>query len=81
MQVPPNYGRKYAEEFARSFEQVARAEGTALLPFLLEGVANAVDADQMFQPDRIHPTAQAHARILDNVWPVLRPLLPASRRP
>lgn len=81
MQVPPNYGRKYAEEFARSFEQVARAEGTGLLPFLLEGVANAADADQMFQPDRIHPTAQAHARILDNVWPVLRPLLPAPRRP
>ncbi|MGA1285994.1 MAG: arylesterase [Rubrivivax sp.] len=81
MQVPPNYGRRYAEEFARSFEQVARAEGTALLPFLLEGVANGPDADQMFQPDRIHPTAQAHARILDNVWPVLRPLLPAPRRP
>ena len=51
------------------------------LPFLLEGVANGPDAAQMFQPDRIHPTAQAHARILDNVWPVLRPLLPAPRRP
>lgn len=81
MQVPPNYGRRYADDFARLFEQVARAEGTALLPFLLEGVANGPDADQMFQPDRIHPTAQAHARILDNVWPVLRPLLPAPRRP
>lgn len=80
MQVPPNYGRRYADDFARLFEQVARAEGTALLPFLLEGVANGPDADQMFQPDRIHPTAQAHARILDNVWPVLRPLLPAPRR-
>ena len=80
MQVPPNYGRRYADDFARLFEQVARAEGTALLPFLLEGVANGPDAAQMFQPDRIHPTAQAHARILDNVWPVLRPLLPAPRR-
>jgi acyl-CoA thioesterase I len=75
MQVPPNYGRKYGDDFAALFASVAKAEGVALLPFLLKGVADGPDAEAMFQPDRIHPKAEAHPRILDNVWPVLQPLL------
>jgi acyl-CoA thioesterase-1 len=75
MQVPPNYGRQYSTEFASLFAEVAKAEGAALVPFLLKGVADAADAEEMFQADRIHPNGQAHPRILDNVWPVLAPLL------
>lgn len=73
--VPPNYGRQYGEAFFKLFETVARAEGAALVPFLLAGVADGPDAEAMFQPDRIHPKAEAHPRMLDNVWPTLRPLL------
>ncbi len=75
MQVPPNYGRKYGEDFIALFADVARQEATSLVPFLLDGVANVPDADAMFQPDRIHPKAQAHPRMLDNVWGALKPLL------
>jgi acyl-CoA thioesterase-1 len=75
MAVPPNYGRAYGEQFQALFAKVAKAEGAALVPFLLAGVADGPDAERMFQPDRIHPKAEAHPRILDNVWPVLRPLL------
>jgi acyl-CoA thioesterase-1 len=75
MAVPPNYGRKYGEEFTALFGQVAKAEGAALVPFLLAGVADGPQAAQLFQPDGIHPKAEAHPRMLDNVWPVLRPLL------
>lgn len=75
MQVPPNYGRRYGEEFAQLFATVAKAEGAALVPFFLAGVADGPDAERLFQPDRIHPTAEAQPRMLDNVWPVLRPLL------
>ena len=75
MQVPPNYGRKYGEDFAALFATVAKAEAVALVPFLLKGVADGPAAEAMFQPDRIHPKAQAHPRMLENVWPVLRPLL------
>jgi len=75
MQVPPNYGRRYGEDFAALFERVAKVDRVALVPFLLAGVADGPDADAMFQPDRIHPRAEAHPRILDNVWPVLQPLL------
>jgi acyl-CoA thioesterase I len=76
MQVPPNYGRLYAAEFVALFAQVAQSEGAALVPFLLKGVADAPNADAMFQPDRIHPSQAAHPLMLGNVWPVLRPLLP-----
>ena len=75
MQVPPNYGRQYTADFARAFEDVAKAEKVALVPFLLKGVADRPDAEEWFQADRIHPVAKAHPIILDNVWPVLRGLL------
>lgn len=75
MQVPPNYGRRYGDDFAALFARVAKAESAALVPFLLAGVADAPDAARLFQPDRIHPSVAAHPRILDNVWPVLQPLL------
>jgi acyl-CoA thioesterase-1 len=75
MQVPPNYGRKYSDDFARLFADVARDQGAALVPFLLKGVADGPQADALFQPDRIHPLAAAHPTMLANVWPVLRPLL------
>ncbi len=73
--VPPNYGRKYGDDFSALFGSVARTEGASLVPFLLAGVADGADAEDMFQPDRIHPKAQAQPRMLDNVWPVLKPLL------
>jgi acyl-CoA thioesterase-1 len=74
MAVPPNYGRQYGEQFLALFGEVAKAENAALVPFLLLGIADAPDAFALFQPDRIHPKAEAHPKILDNVWPVLRPL-------
>ena len=75
MQIPPNYGRRYGEQFAAVFAEVAREAGTALVPFMLKGVADGPDAERMFQPDRIHPVAAAHKTILENIWPVLAPML------
>ena len=75
MQVPPNYGKRYGEEFAELYQQVAKVEKVPLLPFFLAGVADAPDALALFQQDRIHPTAQAHPQMLNNVWPLLKPLL------
>ncbi len=79
MQVPPNYGRQYGEAFFGLFAKVAQAEGAALVPFLLRGVADVPDSESLFQADRIHPSAAAHPRMLANVWPVLRPLLTSGR--
>jgi acyl-CoA thioesterase-1 len=75
MRMPPNYGRKYGEDFIAVYEAVARQQNVPLVPFLLKGVADAPDADRLFQPDKIHPRAEAHPTMLGNVWPVLKPML------
>lgn len=75
MQVPPNYGARYTQDFAALFATVAKAEAAALVPFLLAGVADSPHAERLFQPDRIHPTAEAHPTLLANVWPVFKPWL------
>ena len=75
MQVPPNYGATYADDFTRLFARISKQQQTALVPFLLAGIADDKDPTAQFQADRIHPKAQAHPRILANVWAVLKKLL------
>lgn len=75
MQLPPNYGKAYGDQFAQLFAKVARAEKAALVPFFLKGVADLPNAEAMFQADRIHPREEAHPVMLDNVWAALKPLL------
>ena len=75
MQIPPNYGPKYTADFTQTFTDVSRTHKTALVPFLLKGIGDVPDSQRWFQADRIHPNAQAQSKMLDNVWPQLRPLL------
>ena len=75
MQVPPNYGQDYGRQFALAYARVATANKVALVPFLLKGVADAPNAADLFQADRIHPIEAAHPTILGNVWPTLKKLL------
>jgi acyl-CoA thioesterase-1 len=72
MQIPPNYGGNYTKRFAGVFPKLATETKASLVPFLLEGL---LDKPQMFQSDRIHPTAEAQPLMLDAVWPYLKPLL------
>ncbi|OWP52164.1 arylesterase [Pseudomonas nitroreducens] len=72
MRLPPNYGQRYTEAFARVFESVASEQKVALVPFFLEGVGGVQD---MMQADGIHPAVVAQPKLLDNVWPTLKPLL------
>lgn len=72
MQLPPNYGPDYTRRFNSTFVAVAQQYKTGLLPFLLEPIA--LD-DAAFQPDHLHPTAAAQPKLLDHVWPALKPLL------
>lgn len=75
MQVPPNYGTDYANRFAATFTTVAKARKVGVVPFFLKGVADGADPTRLFQPDRIHPRAEAHPQMLANVWPELQKLL------
>jgi acyl-CoA thioesterase-1 len=75
MQVPPNYGKDYAAQFAAMFVGVAKTHKAALVPFMLKGIADRPDSLALFQADRIHPKEEAHPLILANVWPELQKLL------
>ena len=72
MQIPPNYGQRYTEMFAEIYPKLSDRYNTALVPFFLDGIYNQ---DGLMQDDGIHPTEEAQARLLDNVWPVIRPIL------
>ena len=72
MRMPPNYGETYTRQFAQVYADLAHKYKTALVPFLLEGMA---DRRALFQADDMHPTAAAQPIILENVWKALVPLL------
>lgn len=77
MEAMPNLGSDYVRRFRAIFPELARANGAALIPFLLEGVAGV---DSLNQDDGIHPTEAGARRVAENVWKVLEPLTRAARR-
>lgn len=72
MRLPPNYGRDYTQQFHQTFLDVGRRQKVPVVPFLFEGFA---EDRSYFQPDAVHPTAQAQPIMMRTVWPALRPLL------
>jgi len=72
MQLPPNYGKTYTQAFHQVYANVAEKNNIKHVPFMLEGIALQ---DEYFQADRLHPTAEAQAIILENIWICLEELL------
>jgi len=72
MEIPPNMGPEYTAEFRSIFPRLANKNDAELVPFLLEGVAGYPDLNQA---DGIHPTAEGHKIVAENVWEVLEPMV------
>ncbi len=72
MQLPPNYGVRYTQAFAKVYDQLATEKQVALVPFFLDGVGGH---PELMQADGLHPAAAAQDKLLENVWPTLKPLL------
>ena len=72
MQLPPNYGARYTQAFAKVYDELAHEKQVALVPFFLQGVGGN---PQLMQADGIHPAADAQGLLLENVWPALKALL------
>jgi len=72
MRIPPNYGPEFTEKFFAVFAEVARDKRTPFVPFLLNGIALSPN---LMQADGVHPSELGQPKLLDNVWPRLRPLL------
>ncbi|WP_434563121.1 arylesterase [Pseudomonas sp. D2-30] len=72
MQLPPNYGRRYTEAFAKVYTTLAEEKKVPLVPFFLKDVGGVPG---MMQGDGLHPSVAAQGKLLENVWPTLKPLL------
>lgn len=73
IQLPPNYGKNYTDQFKALFSRLAQRHHIELVPFMLENVL----PDQ-FQADNLHPIASAQAQILQTILAKLKPLLKAN---
>ncbi len=78
MQMPPNMGEDYTRAFRELFPELARRNQAALIPFLLAGVGGDPNLNQ---DDRIHPNAEGHRIVAENVWKILRPVLEKLHSP
>ena len=74
--IPPNYGIDYAREFHDVYPALAAKYKVAFVPFLLQGVA---ERRELFQPDQLHPTAEAQPLICENVWPSVEALVKKAK--
>ncbi|WP_312933981.1 arylesterase [Pseudomonas sp.] len=72
MRLPPNYGVRYTTAFAAVYSDLAKAKDVPLVPFFLEGVGGV---PELMQADGVHPALGAQQRLLDNAWPIIKPLL------
>ncbi len=72
MEVPPNLGEAYTNEFRNIFSDLAEQPKVHLVPFLLDGVAGNPELNL---PDGIHPTPEGHKIVAENVWEVLQSLI------
>ncbi|HEY2589994.1 MAG TPA: arylesterase [Steroidobacteraceae bacterium] len=76
IRLPPNYGARYADEFAAMYSELAKQYGLPLVHFLLEHVALKPD---LMQSDGLHPDAAGEPIVLENVWNELKPMLREGR--
>ena len=58
--------------FAEVYGKLADDKKIPLVPFFLDGVGGHPD---LMQADGLHPAAGAQGKLLENVWPTLKPLL------
>jgi acyl-CoA thioesterase-1 len=72
IQIPPNYGPRYTLPFFEQFIEIAKDKDLALVPFLIDRIPQQ---PELMQNDGLHPIAEAQFMILENVWPVLEPML------
>ena len=72
MRIPPNYGRRYTDAFAKVYVQLSMEKKITLIPFQLEELAVT---EGMIQQDGLHPTEKAQPIIKDVVKANISPLL------
>jgi acyl-CoA thioesterase-1 len=75
VRIPPNYGLGYTEPFFQQYLKLSDKYETALVPFMLEGVAGN---QAMMMADRMHPNTEGQKVMLQNVLPYIDALIKNS---
>ena len=72
MELPPNMGQDYTQEFRQIFIKLAKKNNLEFIPFILKDVGGIAELNQS---DGIHPTIEGHKIVANTVWEVLNPLI------
>tara|TARA_B110000046_G_scaffold176738_1_gene202725 strand:+ start:859 stop:1473 length:615 start_codon:yes stop_codon:yes gene_type:complete len=72
MRLPPNYGRRYSDAFAKVYPQLSDEKQVLLIPFQLDELAVT---EGMIQEDGLHPTALAQPIIRNVIKEYIQPLM------
>ena len=72
VKIPPNYGKRYLDEFYAVYPQLSTELNVPLVSSIMEDVALN---KELMQQDLLHPNAQAQPFLLNRIWQTLKPLL------
>lgn len=76
MRSPPNYGPEYQAQFDALYRDLAKEYGATLIPFWLEDIYRE---PELFQSDRIHPTADGIERLVASTLGEVEGALPQNK--
>lgn len=76
LNMPPNYGKTYTDDFTQMYAGLASNYQIPLLSDLLKGVAGVADLNQ---PDGIHPNTKGHEMIAQHVFTFIAKQLPENQ--
>jgi acyl-CoA thioesterase-1 len=62
--MPPNYGKKYTDEFEAMYKKIATSEKVPFHPFILKDVAGKAELNM---PDGVHPNAKGQELVAKTV--------------
>lgn len=72
MQVPPNLGIEYTQEFMSLYPDLAEENDLPLIPMILNKVGGF---DEYMLADQIHPNEKGHHIVADTIWEALYPII------
>jgi len=75
MRAPPNYGPEYQAQFDALYRDLAKEHGAGLIPFWLEDIYRD---PELFQADKIHPTAEGIERLVASTLGEVEGALPPT---
>ncbi|HEY3486583.1 MAG TPA: arylesterase [Gammaproteobacteria bacterium] len=77
MQLHPNYGPKFNQQFRELYRQLAVLNKIHLVPLMLQNIGDSL---QKMQADATHPTAEAQPEVLENMWPAIEQAIKSVKK-